>query len=208
MNSIGQEYYFDYIPESENFPEWVTEYDIGIFTTPYFFFNFRVTNGIEMYILGSIGCLLLITGCQYFWISLNNLKFKNKEKIKINNKWNKNRINFWNEIIKMFLFSFCFIISIILLTKTKNYQFIEDNLFLYNLFYLILYLITLSISFIGIVLIILKFIAKKENKTFDFILQFFCAFFLIHIYFITILFFIPIIIARKFENKLNNEKEI
>ncbi|AUM62406.1 hypothetical protein [Spiroplasma monobiae] len=208
MKSIGADHYLENIPEKElqwlidNDYQWVRNLGIGELSTPYFFFNPLVEkNGLELLILGSIGCLLLITACQYLMIWVNNLFIKeNKKEIKkIQFKLSKCEIVF--SIMKIIISFLLISLAIWKLTIFDNYDFKEKIPVLYYFVYPLLYLIVLISNIMTIIYTILKIRGKYENPTMEFLSSIFSGLFILQIYAISLLMAIPIILENKYNRK-------
>ncbi len=206
MNNLGTEHFIMQTPNNEiiwieeNY-QWVFDLDVSVLSTPYFFFNPFVLNGTELIVIGSIGCLLLITLCQYLLIWINNIFLKEKKTIK-----NKEIIilSQHEKILacsKIFLGLIFISTSIYKLTIFSNYNFSEKDSELYYIAYILLYLFSLGTNLIMTILTILKLLKIYENKNLEFVSSVFSGFFLIHIYLLSLIILIPIIFERVIENK-------
>ncbi|WP_339029695.1 hypothetical protein [Spiroplasma endosymbiont of Cantharis nigra] len=206
MNNLGTEHFIMQTPNNEIIwiqenHEWVLDLSVSVLSTPYFFFNPFVLNGLELIVIGSIGCLLLITLCQYLLIWINNTFLKEKKVTK-----NKEIIvlSQQEKIIaysKIFLGLIFISTSIYKLTIFSNYNFSEKDNQLYYIAYILLYLFSLGTNLIMTIVTILKLLKIYENKNIEFVSSAFSGFFLIHIYFLSLIIFIPIIFDRVTENK-------
>ncbi|QHX36405.1 hypothetical protein [Spiroplasma sp. BIUS-1] len=210
MFKIGLGHYVDGISEKdktflENNYEWVLNdkyVDIGVLATPYFFFNPLVAkNGLELFVLGTIGCLLLITACQYLMIVVNNALLKEKKVKEVNKNFEINRAEKIFSYIKLSISTVILGLAIYKLTIIENYNFKGDIQSLYYLVYPLIYIFAIIANIATIILTSLRLKNKYNNPTLEFLTSTFSGLFMIQVYGISILIFIPIVLERIYKNK-------
>ncbi|AGR41861.1 hypothetical protein [Spiroplasma diminutum] len=211
MNKLGSDYFLNQISAKEQLwledkYEWVIKLleddnsKIGIFSTPYFFFNPNVKNGIELLTTGTIFCLFLIVLCQYFMIWLNNLCIKEKSK-KERNVFSTTKEEKVLGIITILLSAIFISLAIYKLTDIDKYNFSDKNSVLYDFMYLFLYIIILLFNISSIVFTILKITNVYNNPTLNFITTVMSSLFALNFYFASVIILLPLIYEKIYLNK-------
>ncbi|WP_338985349.1 hypothetical protein [Spiroplasma endosymbiont of Diplazon laetatorius] len=210
MFKIGSEHYMQNISDKENQwliennYEWVKELGIGVLATPYFFFNPLVEiNGLELMIFGTIGCLLLITCCQYLMILLNN--WLTKEKI-VNQKEKEEIPSLVLEqkivsIVKMSINLVFIGLILYKMTSFENYNFANKIPALYYFVYPALYIFAFTTNIMSIVYTSLRLTGRYKNPSMEFLTSLFSGFFLLHFYALPSLILIPVTLERIYKDK-------